>query len=163
MSEFRAIFDLGLLEFPDWSESEWFEKLATIPNTHYFDPDLNASNFPITTKGIQPGDKIQILVFEQVKNETTTSNEREEFLKYREAFSLGVCGLILAINQRLDRLPRDNSWYVSQDSEENLFIAFVGHKVPRFCVHSNDKIIVDLGYLNFHFDKRQKFIGFRRL
>ena len=163
MNKFSPIFDLGWIEFPDWLTCVWFEKLKSLPNTIHISSDLIPENFPIIANGVVPGDKIQILVFEQLRDGATTFEEREEFLKSRELFSLGTCGLISVLTHRLECFPREHILYTSPDKKENLYGDVAGHKVPRFCIHTNNQIVIDTGYLNFGFDRRQRFFGFRKI
>lgn len=155
MNSFATCFDLGILTYQGDSVS--------IPEVYYRSSDLTPEILSKNPHRIYVGDKIQVLAFEQTRDGTTYITERLAFLKSRELIPLGFSGFNMVMTQRLSRIPSDGFHYTAPDDEINLLPDVVGSKLPRLCVHTNGKIVLDNAYADFPFYRKDRFFGFRRV
>ncbi len=146
--KFALLVNLGIITVPDdydhASRLSMFSK-QNRKKFYYYNDEITDKNFLNPTRALKPGDKLRVLVFEQVVGGNTTSEERMAFLATQKAVYTGAQGASLVFDQKRDQLPK-GKWYTSFDKPERLWKDADGyHGVPYVDRHSDGDFRFSLG------------------
>lgn len=151
---FTMFIDLGIVTVPDdynhKTQLSSFKAKYQNEKVESFSPYnslITDESFSAPSCILRSGDMLHVQVFRQVGvDETTSSEERMEFLSSRHAVYTGAQGASLVWEQKRARLPR-GLWYLSMDREDCLPRDDEGfRRVPGISVDHGGNFGFNLGY-----------------
>lgn len=122
--KFALYADLGVLTVPDD-----YDHATCLSRLHHKDTiclggyanDIVDEHYQNPTRIMRAGERFHVRVFRQVSADTTTIMQRIAFLESQNALHVGVQGLVLVCEQKIQALPCEDGWYASYDVPERLW------------------------------------------
>jgi hypothetical protein len=161
--KFTLLADLGTITVPaDYVHATrlaTFEKQNRIKFWGY-DENITDTNFSNPSRILKAGDKLHVRAYGHAVKDTSTSEERMEFLRMQRAVFVGAQGASLAFEQKRQELPK-GKWYASFDEPDRLWVDADGRpRVPGVHAFEDGAFNFNLGYFEEPWDDNYAFLSF---